>query len=247
MTYSIRYFAVVYAVLCSLVVHGQDKNISVRTREARQALAQEDFGRAEKLSLLVMQMSDPNDTPMGAWRVYAECRFRAGGYVEALKYFTQSVRPNSDDRVTLMQTISALESGDTGGHRFLGHLSLAEGWAKRLDIDEKAFPVLLQNKGEGTLAYSWLALSILGKGQLSLDDAGRAEKYAPNNFAINWVQGVRLYELGKFREARAQFLKVSKSDFKKTADRAKVKITECDAKLKIKLLGGAPPPSFGSP
>jgi tetratricopeptide (TPR) repeat protein len=203
-----------------------------RTNEARQALSAGDFIRAEKLALVVMQNASKEDEPLGAWKVYAECRFRQGGFREAITYFKKAVRPNSDDRVSAMMTISSLSLGDIGGDTFLAHLSVPKYLAKKADVEEAALPDISNGKSNTILAYAWFALAALGKGQMSLDDANMAEKALSGNIAIEWIQGVRLFELGKFKEAKSKFQPVAKSDLKKMAPAAEKRIADCDAKIK---------------
>ncbi len=193
-----------------------------------------DFARAEKLALVVMQGSEVGEQPTAAWRVYAECRFRLGGFKESLDYFKQSVRKGSDDRVCAMMTISAAMLDLRGADTYLGPLSVTRKLAQKIGAEEGSLPPIFEN-GRGQkvlLAYCWLALAALDKGQIALDDAAQAEKALPKNVAVAWMLGIRLFELGKVKEAKAKFQIVAESDFKKMAKDAKKRVEECDAKMK---------------
>ncbi len=206
----------------------------VRTAEARQALAVGEYARAEKLALVVMQNAEKGEQPRAAWKIYAECRFRQGGYREAITFFRKAVRPNSDERVNAMMSVASLTLGDAGGDMFLGPLSMPKYLAGKAKVEIGSLP---QIEGESVgsksvLAYALFALAVFDKGQQSLDAANAAEKALPSNIAITWMQASRLLELGKFKDAKAKFQIVAKSDFEKMAEDAKKRVAECDANLK---------------
>lgn len=205
-----------------------------RTREAQQALTAGDFERAEKLALAVMQGAEKNVPPRAAWKIYAECRFRAKGYEEAIKYFEMSVRSYSDGRVSAMLSVSALSLGDRAGTRFLGRLGNREFVAKKLKVDPDSMPFLHGSQGTAKeqLAYSWLTLASFEKGPIALTDANEAAALSPDNFAIDLVQGNLLFELGRYKEAKAEFERVVKSKFETMSEAAKSRVAACEAKIK---------------
>lgn len=206
----------------------------VRIAEARQALDIGEYARAEKLALVVMQNAEKGEEPRSAWRIYAECRFRQGGYREAITFFRKAVRQNSDERVNAMMSVASLTLGDAGGDMFLGPLSMPKYLAGKAKVEVGSLPAIVGESvgSKSLLAYAWFALAVFDKGQQSLDAANAAEKALPSNIAITWMQACRLFELGKFKDAKAKFQIVAKSDFEKMAEDAKKRVADCDANLK---------------
>jgi len=214
----------------------QNYVLNTRTQEAIEALKSGEFARAEKLALSVLQGSDE---PIVAMRVYAEARFRQDGFKDALDYFQKSVRQNSNGRWDLMTAISAYSLAYPGGGKFLGSKATDLKVATRLGVEEKAIPVRKEGNIDSMLGYCWFLLAVGESGQQSLADLSRAEKYAKGNVAIDWLQGLRLFELGKFKEAKVEFALVAKSDFKEMAEKAKIRIRDADLQIKLRDGGGA--------
>lgn len=208
-----------------------DRYPTARLREAREALAANDFSRAEKLALAVMQGAASGETSPEAARIYAECRFRFGGYEEAHKGFAATVRPNSDKKVSLMMAICLYSLGKNGINPLSDPQIDLAATLKSLQIPLEAAPPFEDRTIEARLGYAWFVLSTVDKGQLSLEDLTMAERHVKKNIAIAWLKGVRLLDLGRYREARTEFQLVVKSKFEDLSDRAKKKVAECSAKI----------------
>lgn len=208
-----------------------DRYPTARLREAREALVANDFSRAEKLALAVMQGAASNENTHGAVRIYAECRFRFGGYEEAHKGFAATVRPNSNKKVSLMMAICLYSLGKNGINPLSDPQIDLAATLKSHQIPLEAAPSFEDRTTEARLGYAWFMLSTVDKGQLSLDDLIMAERHVKQNNAIAWLKGVRLFELGRYREASTEFQFVVKSKFEGFCERAKKKVAECAAKI----------------
>lgn len=219
-----------------MLLASQEPLLDRRLGEAKQALAAGEFVRAEKLSRSVLQAQDPRTSTLHAMQVFAEASFRLGAYKDAYTNFKESVRVNSDRRWNVMTAISAFKLGLRGGGM---PFELTEGdrlKLKSLNIELKSIPAWESGELEAGLGRGWFLLSTIDKGELSLDAANEAERYAKGNVAIDWMQGLRAFEMGQYKNSIADFEHVSDSKFKSMAERAKIYIR--DAKLQLRLRDG---------
>lgn len=225
-------------MLTSLIVllASQEFVLDRRLVEARQALAAGEFVRAEKLSRGVLQAQDPRTSTLHAMQVFAEASFRLGAYKDAYTNFKESVRVNSDRRWNVMTAISGHKLGLPGSGIPLDLTESDLVKLKSLNIDLKSIPAWKSGDIDSGLGRGWFLLSTIDKGQLSFDAANEAERHVKGNVAIDWMQGLRSFELGQYKNSIAEFEHVSDSEFKSMAERAKIYIR--DAKLQLRLRDG---------